>query len=93
MTARDTDTSTRGQALQCTERHQLFDALCQRLQPADARVNMAMPHSTTGCVKTVRQGAMEQVHERKAEQVRRKCLLHFDRTGVQCTSDAENAGR
>ena len=62
--------------------------VCDSAHPAEASVNTAMPHKITGLPKAVCQRAVEQAHERKAEQVGGQRLLHFHRCGSQRRSDA-----
>ena len=89
MTARET-TMPAPADMPCKARKNTSAPMCcDSAQPTEASVNTTRPdeHDRTAA-EAVGQRAVEQVHDREAEQVRRQRLLHLDRRRADRLRDA-----
>ena len=93
ITARET-TMPAPAEMPCTTRQNTSAAmLSASAQPAETMVNSATPEHDRLPPDAVGQRAVEQVHDREAEQVARQGLLHLHRRRAGRAAMPANAGR
>ena len=86
--SRDDDAGAGRHALQCTEEDQRADMLGQRAAGRRQREHRDAGQHHRTAAETVGQRAVEQVHDREAEQIGRQGLLHLDRGRADRSCDA-----
>ena len=86
--ARNHHTGARADTLQGAKEHQLTDRLRQRAAHRGQREQRDAGQQYRAAPEAVGQRAMEEVHDREAEQVARQRLLHLHRRGADGRGDA-----